>query len=67
MERLNRISVIAAALARRPDTVWVDVLGGGDEICTILFLEGPDARNTLLRELPGRLQLERRPCCQKQN
>ncbi|MEV6025195.1 Lrp/AsnC family transcriptional regulator [Streptomyces sp. NPDC052036] len=52
--RPNRISAIAATLARRPDTVWVDVLGGGDEICTILFLDGPDARNTLLlRDLPA--------------
>ncbi|MDT0465801.1 Lrp/AsnC family transcriptional regulator [Streptomyces gibsoniae] len=52
--RPNRISAIAATLARRPDTVWVDVLGGGDEICTILFLDGPDARNNLLlRDLPA--------------
>jgi DNA-binding Lrp family transcriptional regulator len=52
--RPNRISAIAATLARRPDTIWVDVLGGGDEICTILFLDGPEARNTLLlRDLPA--------------
>ncbi|MFE4961518.1 Lrp/AsnC family transcriptional regulator [Streptomyces sp. NPDC056660] len=52
--RPNRISAIAATLARRPDTIWVDVLGGGDEICTILFLDGPDARNNLLlRDLPA--------------
>lgn len=52
--RPNRISAIAATLARRPDTIWVDVLGGGDEICTILFLDGSDARNTLLlRDLPA--------------
>ncbi|MFE1879378.1 AsnC family transcriptional regulator [Streptomyces diastatochromogenes] len=52
--RPNRISSIAATLARRPDTIWVDVLGGGDEICTILFLDGPDARNALLlRDLPA--------------
>ncbi|WP_229888679.1 hypothetical protein [Streptomyces mirabilis] len=31
----------------RPDVIWVDVLGGG-EICTILHLDGPDARNKLL-------------------
>lgn len=50
----NRISAVAATLARRPDTIWVDVLGGGDEICTILFLDGPDARNNLLlRDLPA--------------
>ncbi|MFF5297839.1 Lrp/AsnC family transcriptional regulator [Streptomyces sp. NPDC013161] len=52
--RPNQISAIAATLARRPDTIWVDVLGGGDEICTILFLDGPDARNSLLlRDLPA--------------
>ncbi|GGN65217.1 AsnC family transcriptional regulator [Streptomyces albiflavescens] len=52
--RPNRIGAIAATLARRPDTIWVDVLGGGDEICTILFLDGPDARNNLLlRDLPA--------------
>ncbi|MET7484464.1 AsnC family transcriptional regulator [Streptomyces sp. NPDC005538] len=52
--RPNQISAIAATLARRADTVWVDVLGGGDEICTILFLDGPDARNSLLlRDLPA--------------
>ncbi|MEU8972836.1 Lrp/AsnC ligand binding domain-containing protein [Streptomyces monashensis] len=50
----NRISAIATTLARRPDTIWVDVLGGGDEICTVLFLAGPDARNALLlRDLPA--------------
>ncbi|MFH9349930.1 Lrp/AsnC family transcriptional regulator [Kitasatospora sp. NPDC017646] len=50
----NRISAVAATLAQRPDTVWVDILGGGDEICTILFLDGPEARNTLLlRDLPA--------------
>ncbi|MFJ3419215.1 Lrp/AsnC family transcriptional regulator [Streptomyces sp. NPDC086082] len=52
--RPHHIGAIAATLARRPDTVWVDVLGGGDEICTILFLDGPDARNSLLlRDLPA--------------
>lgn len=52
--RPNQISAIAATLARRPDTVWVDILGGGDEICAVLFLDGPDARNSLLlRDLPA--------------
>ncbi|WP_043663101.1 Lrp/AsnC ligand binding domain-containing protein [Streptomyces xylophagus] len=52
--RPHQISAIAATLARRPDTIWVDILGGGDEICTILFLDGPDARNSLLlRDLPA--------------
>lgn len=50
----DRIGAVAATLARRPDTLWVDVLGGGDEICTILFLDGPDGRNNLLlRDLPA--------------
>ena len=52
--RPNRVRAVAATLARRPDTVWVDVLGGGDEISTILFLDGPEARNgLLLRDLPA--------------
>jgi DNA-binding Lrp family transcriptional regulator len=50
----NRIKAIAATLARRSDTIWVDVLGGGDEICTVLHLDSPTARNTLLlRDLPA--------------
>ncbi|MFG1664061.1 Lrp/AsnC family transcriptional regulator [Streptomyces sp. Y7] len=50
----HRIRAVAATLARRPDTVWVDVLGGGDEICTVLFLDGTQARNhLLLRDLPA--------------
>ncbi|MGV9929621.1 Lrp/AsnC family transcriptional regulator [Streptomyces olivaceoviridis] len=37
-----------------PGEYGVDVLGGGDEICTILHLDGPDARNNLLlRDLPA--------------
>ena len=52
--RPNRVRAVATTLARRPDTVWVDVLGGGDEISTILFLDGPEARNgLLLRDLPA--------------
>ncbi|MFD8508875.1 Lrp/AsnC family transcriptional regulator [Streptomyces sp. NPDC059687] len=52
--RPDRITAIAAALARRSDTVWVDILGGGDEICIVAFLDGPDARNNLLlRDLPA--------------
>ncbi|WP_086708431.1 Lrp/AsnC family transcriptional regulator [Streptomyces antimycoticus] len=52
--RPNRIATIAAGLARRPDTIWVDILGGGDEICVVLFLNGPDARRKLLlRDLPA--------------
>lgn len=52
--RPNKIRQVAQALARRTDTVWVDILGGGDEISTIFFLEGPEARNhLLLRDLPA--------------
>lgn len=57
--RPSRIRAVAATLARRPDTIWVDVLGGGDEISVILFLDGPDARNTLLlRDLPATPEVE---------
>ncbi|WP_345440800.1 Lrp/AsnC family transcriptional regulator [Actinoallomurus vinaceus] len=52
--RPAKISQVARALARRGDTVWVDILGGGNEISAIFFLDGPDARNTLLlRDLPA--------------
>ena len=52
--RPNKIRHVANALARRDDTIWVDVLGGGDEISAIFFLDGPEARNTLLlRDLPA--------------
>ncbi|MDF3288160.1 Lrp/AsnC family transcriptional regulator [Streptomyces sp. RB6PN23] len=52
--RPNRIRSTAAALARRRDTLWVDVLGGGDEICVVAFLEGAEARDRLLlRDLPA--------------
>jgi DNA-binding Lrp family transcriptional regulator len=52
--RPSRIRAIAAGLARRPDTVWVDILGGGNEISSVLFLDGPEVRNALLlRDLPA--------------
>jgi DNA-binding Lrp family transcriptional regulator len=52
--RPSRIKAIAAGLARRPDTIWVDILGGGNEISSVLFLDGPEARNSLLlRDLPA--------------
>ncbi|WP_329190499.1 Lrp/AsnC family transcriptional regulator [Actinacidiphila glaucinigra] len=52
--RPSKIRQVAQALARRNDTIWVDILGGGDEISTVFFLEGPEARNTLvLRDLPA--------------
>nr|WP_207892096.1 AsnC family transcriptional regulator [Streptacidiphilus pinicola] len=52
--RPSRIRQVAQALARRGDTVWVDILGGGDEISAVFFLDGPEARNSLLlRDLPA--------------
>jgi DNA-binding Lrp family transcriptional regulator len=52
--RPSRIKAIAAGLARRPDTVWVDILGAGNEISSVLFLDGAQARNSLLlRDLPA--------------
>lgn len=52
--RPDRIRTVAATLARRPDTLWVDLLGGGDEISVLLFLDGTEARNQLLlRDLPA--------------
>ncbi|MFJ7046820.1 Lrp/AsnC family transcriptional regulator [Streptomyces sp. NPDC101112] len=52
--RPNKIRQVAQALARRTDTIWVDILGGGDEISTIFFMEGTEARNNLLlRDLPA--------------
>ena len=52
--RPSRIKAIAAGLARRPDTVWVDILAGGNEISSVLFLDGSAARNgLLLRDLPA--------------
>jgi DNA-binding Lrp family transcriptional regulator len=52
--RPNKIRQVANALAHRPDTTWVDVLGGGDEISAVFFLDGPDERNTLLlRDMPA--------------
>ena len=52
--RPSRIKAIAAGLARRPDTIWVDILAGGNEISSVLFLDGSPARNSLLlRNLPA--------------
>jgi DNA-binding Lrp family transcriptional regulator len=52
--RPNKIRQVAQALARRTDTVWVDILGGGDEISAVFFLDGAEARNNLLlRDLPA--------------
>ncbi|MGY2060701.1 AsnC family transcriptional regulator, partial [Nocardia gipuzkoensis] len=57
--RPTKIGAVARALARRPDTVWVEILGGGDEISIVAFLDGPDARNgLLLRDLPATSAIE---------
>ncbi|WP_037731231.1 AsnC family transcriptional regulator [Streptomyces roseochromogenus] len=52
--RPHQIRQVARALAGRGDTVWVDILGGGDEVSAVFFLDGPEARNALLlRDLPA--------------
>jgi len=57
--RPNRIRAVAATLARRPDTVSVDVIGGGDEICAVFQIIGTEARNSLLlRDLPATTAVE---------
>jgi DNA-binding Lrp family transcriptional regulator len=62
--RPSRIKAIAAGLARRPDTVWVDILGGGDEISSVLFLDGPQARTSLLlRDLPATAAVQSWDAC----
>jgi DNA-binding Lrp family transcriptional regulator len=55
----NRIRAVATTLARRADTVSVDVIGGGDEICVLFQLGGAEARNLLLlRDLPATAAVE---------
>ncbi|MEY9844222.1 Lrp/AsnC family transcriptional regulator [Streptacidiphilus sp. MAP5-3] len=62
--RPSRIRTLAAALARREDTVWVDILGGGDEISSVLFLDGPQARTSLLlRDLPATAAVQSWDAC----
>ncbi|MFI9388625.1 Lrp/AsnC family transcriptional regulator [Kutzneria sp. NPDC052558] len=57
--RPNRIRAVAATLAKRPDTVTVDIIGGGDEICALFQLVGTEARNLLLlRDLPATAAVE---------
>ncbi|MGF6885127.1 hypothetical protein ABIA39_003298 [Nocardia sp. GAS34] len=52
--RPNRIRQVATALARRRDTIWVDILGGGDEVSAVFFLDSPQRRNSLLlQDLPA--------------
>jgi DNA-binding Lrp family transcriptional regulator len=43
---------IAAALARRPDTAWIQLLSGDTEVLCTLRGDGRDDRNTLLAKLP---------------
>lgn len=50
----ERISAIGDALARRPDTISVVVLDGGNEISALVQLDGPQERDALLlRDLPA--------------
>lgn len=52
--RGGQLRALADTLARRPDTYWVDILGSGDEIGTVVFLNGAEARNALLlHDLPA--------------
>ena len=52
--RPSRVRQVANALAHRGDTIWVDILGGGDEVSAVFHLDGPESRNTLLlRDLPA--------------
>ena len=43
---------IAAALARRPDTAWVQLLSGDTEVLCTLRSDARDDRSTLLAKLP---------------
>ncbi len=43
---------IAAALARRPDTAWVQLLSGDTEVLCSLRGDGPEATESLLARLP---------------
>lgn len=52
--RPGHIPAVADTLAHRHDTIWVEILGGGDEINAIMLLEGPGARDALLlHDLPA--------------
>ncbi len=44
---------IAAALARRQDTAWVQLLSGDTEVLCSLRGGGPDGTESLLTRLPG--------------
>lgn len=43
---------VAEALARRPDTAWVQLTSGGTEIVAIVQTTGPDGHALLLRDIP---------------
>ena len=52
--RPQNIRTVAAGLARRPGTMWLDILSSGNELLAVLFLEDAAARNKLLlRDLPA--------------
>ena len=47
-------SAVADALARRPDTSWVQLTSGGTEICCMVQpLDGSSGHDLLLRQLPA--------------
>jgi DNA-binding Lrp family transcriptional regulator len=47
-------AAVADALARRPDTSWVNLMSGGTEIsCVVRPAGGGDRRDLLLRQLPA--------------
>lgn len=52
--RPGRVRTVADALARRPDTLAVEILGSGDEITAMVFAESGARRDALLlRDLPA--------------
>lgn len=52
--RPGHVAAVASTLAHRNDSIWVDVLGGGDELNAAMLLDGPVARDTLLlHDLPA--------------
>ncbi|MFI6294739.1 Lrp/AsnC family transcriptional regulator [Nonomuraea sp. NPDC050790] len=52
------IVTMAGLIARRPDTLWVDILVGGTDLCFVTYAGSRESRNAfLLKELPGLDQL----------
>ncbi|MEV7007040.1 Lrp/AsnC family transcriptional regulator [Streptosporangium sp. NPDC051022] len=52
------IVTLAGLIAHRPDTLWVDILVGGTDLCFVTFAGSRESRNAfLLKELPGIDQL----------